>query len=101
MLRFLICSRPRPAGPSPATACGAHHVASGPQRDERRAGDDPVGDAPEVLDFVDDLVADRQPRVSCGVARPLLGDRGVAAGDRSLQLARAYLILSKRTGTST
>jgi hypothetical protein len=36
-------------------------------------GDDPVGDAPEALDLIDDLVTDAQPRMPGGVASPALG----------------------------
>jgi hypothetical protein len=37
-------------------------------------GDDPVGDAPEALDLIDDLVTDAQPRMPGGVASPALGN---------------------------
>src|SRR5262245_43516639 len=66
-------------------------IPSGTQRDQRRAGDDAVGDASQALDLVDDLVADRQPRKGRGVARPELGQTAVAAGAGTQHVTRAHL----------
>src|SRR4029453_270704 len=71
---------------------------SGAQWDQRRPGDDSVGDPPEVLYLVDDLVPDREPRMSGGVAGPELGQTAIAARARSQHVARAHFRATGRVG---
>src|SRR5262245_65819594 len=78
--------------------CRARLRPSGAQRNQRRPGDDPVGDTAEALDLVDDLVTDRQPRVPGGIARPELGQTTVTAGPRPQHVARAHLRAPGRVG---
>src|SRR4029453_8019993 len=71
---------------------------SGTQRDQRRTGDDPVGDAAQALDLADNLVAHGQPRKAGGVARPELGQAAVTAGARAQHVARGHFGPAGRVG---
>src|SRR5262245_61801295 len=71
---------------------------SGTQRNQRRTGDDPVGDAAEALNLADDLVADGQPGKAGGVARPELGQTAVATRARPQHVSRSHLRTARRVG---